>query len=925
MDRKISLFILSLFVVIILCFARGRAQAQSSLVPSRITAAIDETKLAVLHGNTYPLARASFDRGPAADSLQMDRMFLVLQRSPAQEAALQKLLADQQDKSSANYHRWLTPDEFGEQFGVSDQDIAKVSGWLQSHGFQLDGVSRGRDLITFSGNAAQVRSAFHTSIHQYVVNNREHISNNADPAIPAALTPVVAGVRSLNDFFPTPKHIASAAHGLTGKINPHLTLTDANGNTFFGVGPTDFATIYNILPLWNSGIDGTGVTIAVVSASDINTTDVDQFRTIFGLPAIKFTKVIPPTSTDPGIQAPSANGGPDGDEDETEAIFDVEWSGSVAKNANIDLVASKDTVSTAGIDLSAEYIVDTMSPTPPILSESYGNCELGLGVSGNTFYNNLWSRAASEGITVSISTGDNGSDGCDFPPTSTTATGPQEGIFGLGVNGIASTPFNIAVGGTDFNDHTAPNGFWNSPPDANASGTLDSAVSYVPELAWNDSCTNSLIYQAFGESSAAVACNANSVQNDGNKEAFFFVSPVGGSGGKSSCTTANTSETADCTGGYSKPLWQAGVGVPGDGARDLPDISFFAEGSGDSLGLEDAIGDDNAAGSFYFACEEDLQGTKPPTACSTSGAFILGGGTSISAQVFAGVMALIDQKTSSSQGNINTSFYSLAAGQSGLNCNSSSTITQSDARCIFHDVTTGTNAMPCLTPSSHDGTTDCSTAGGGPIGVLTGYNAGTGYDEVTGLGSINVANLAGALPYISISDSPTTVSVSSPGQTGTTTLTFSAQNGYTGTVDLACSNLPRAASCAFTQNGNAVSSVTLTNVTTTASVLLTVSTTANSAVPVRFEFPGRKIPGSVVLLAGSLLGAICFFGLRGGQRRWAPAFAIFGLGMLVACAGCGGGAGGSTGTPTGTTTAKVTMTNPSNNNVISFDFSLSVD
>jgi subtilase family serine protease len=932
MLRKSTLFALVLSAVIVLSLVRGHASAQEAAV-SRISAAIDESKLTVLHGNTHPLVHGAFDRGAAADSLQMDHMLLVLERSTAQQAALEKLLAAQQDKNSSSYHQWLSPDEFGQQFGASDEDIQKVTAWLESHGFLVHGVSRGRNVINFSGNAAQVRAAFHTSIHQYVVADRDHLSNAADPAIPAALAPVVAGVASLNNFFPKPNYSASVAHGMKATIHPHLTLTDANNNTLYGLGPTDFATIYGITSLWNAGITGTGQTIAIVSASDINTTDVDQFRTIFGLPAINFLKVIPNGSTDPGIVT---NGGTFNDEDETEAIFDVEWSGAVAKNAKIDLVASKDTTTTAGIDLSAEWIVD--QKLAPILSESYGQCEMGLGSAQNTMYSNLWSQAAAEGITVSISTGDNGSDGCDFAPHG-TASGPQEGDHGLAVNGIASTPYNIAVGGTDFNDHVAPNAFWST---TNASGTLASAQSYVPELAWNDTCTNSLIYAAFGFSSGGTACNATTVQDDGNTGGFFFVAPVGGSGGVSSCTTSNTSVRSSCTGGYAKPSWQTGVGVPADGKRDLPDVSFFADGGDDSYGLEVAIGD-KVPGSFYFACEQDAQGSSNPTACSVNGAFLLGGGTSISAQVFAGVVALIDQSAGSAQGNLNTQFYALAASQSGLNCNSSSTTVAPNSACIFHDVTVGTNAMPCVASSPADGTSDCSTAGGGPIGILTGYTAGTGYDLVTGLGSINVANLAANLESLSVAASPTTVTVASPGQSGTTTLTFTAGNGFNGTVNaFACSGLPSGASCAFTQNGSAISSLAFSNAVTSAQVLLTINTTApttGAIPPTRLLSPGRWNPGPMAILEWLMVGVAMLVTLAiaapGKRRRLAPVLAVLAFAMMIVSAGCGGavnssggggGGGGGTsgGTPTGTTTTTVSVTNAATSGVTSVNLTLKV-
>lgn len=888
------------------------ASAQSGSAPSRVTP-IDESKLVALRGNTLPFARPSFDRGPAADSLFMDQMVLVLQRSPQQQAALDRLLAEQQDKSSPNYHRWLTPDEFGQQFGASDNDIQQVSNWLRSHGFQVNGVSAGRSLINFSGNAGQVRGAFHTAMHQYLVNNRSHWANDQDPQIPAALAPVVAGVRSLNDFFPKPKYHAQAGSGLSGTLRPHLTLT-AGSNTFYGVGPTDFATIYGITSLWNVGIDGTGQTIAIVSASDINATDVSQFRTIFSLPAINFQQIIPPGSSDPGIVMNS--GGPAHDEDESEAVFDVEWSGAVAKNAKIDLIVSKDTTTSAGIDLSAIFIVNQMTPSPQVLAESFGQCELLLGATGNLFYSTLWQQAAAEGITVSIATGDNGSDACDTDPTA----GLTNGSYGLGVNGIASTPFDVAVGGTDFNDHSTPNAFWNA---SNTPGTLASAVSYVPELVWNDTCTNPLIYTAFALSDPNAACNSTTVQSAGNPQ-DFFVAPVGTGGGISNCTTSSGTSTASCSGGYAKPSWQTGLGVPADGKRDIPDISLLAEGGQASLGIGGATST-NVPGSFYVACEADAQGTPAnPAACSLNGSFLIVGGTSVSAQVFAGAVALLDQRTGSSQGNLNPSFYSLAAGQSGLNCNASSAVPP--ATCIFNDVTQGTNATPCK-PGTHDGTSDCVVASGQTIGILNGYNAGAGYDLATGLGSINFANLANAFPFLKLAAAPSTITIVGAGKSGTATLTFTAVNGFTGSINnLACSGLPAKSSCAFAQNGTAVTSLTFNGSNTTAAVTLTVNTTAaGSAPPLSLpSMPAVWTPNTVFSLAFTLTG----LGLLGwivGQRRYRPVFILLAFAAALVSVGCSGAAsGGGSGTPSGTSTVTVTGTNSANGGIATASVTLTV-
>ena len=453
-----------LLAVLSVVFISQRSAGQSIGAPSLITQPIDEGKLVVLRGNTHPLARPKYDQGPAPSNLAMDRMMLVLKTTSEQGAALETLLAQQQDRSSPNYHKWLTPQEFGAQFGASEVDVQKITSWLESRGFQIDNVANGRNVIQFSGNAGLVQAAFHTTIHKYAVNGKENWANSSDPSIPAALTPAVAGIASLNNF---PKQ---AAHRLgatvtrdkaTGKlkaVNPQFTFPagcqGSTGSECYGVTPYDFATIYNILPLWNAGVTGSGQTIAIVSDSDVNPADLTNFRSLFGLPSVNFQRTYTPgsSSSNPGLQscgslAPASSNG-----DECEAALDVQWSGAVAPGATINLVISADTPTTFGGDISAEYIVD--NNLAKILGYSYGECELGLGTAGNAFYGGSstvkdsvgeWKQAAAEGITVIVSTGDNGSTSCDSP------NGGEEGAgFGLAVNGIASTPYNVAVGGHRF-------------------------------------------------------------------------------------------------------------------------------------------------------------------------------------------------------------------------------------------------------------------------------------------------------------------------------------------------------------------------------------------------------------------------------------------------------------------------------------------
>lgn len=695
-------------------------QSQESLpanvaVRDLITRPIDEAQRTVLRGNRHPLARVEFDRGTAPAGLPMRRMMLVLKRSDEQEMALKTLLADQQANGSPHFHQWLSSEQFGKQFGPSDSDIEKVTGWLNAHGFQVAGVAKGRTAIEFSGTAGQVEEAFSTAIHSYEVNGEQHWANAAEPSIPSAMTPVVRGVLTLHNF---PRHSNAVIHGQPvkpkqGAASPYFTFTSGQ-TTYYGLGPTDFATIYDVLPLWKAGIDGTGQTIAIVGETNINISDVNSFRSLFGLPA-NAPKVIL-NGPDPGIVG-----------DETEAVLDVSWSGAVAKNATIDLVVSASTDTSLGVDLSALYIVD--NDVAPVMSESYGECELALGSAGNAFYNALWQQAAAEGITVMVSAGDSGSAVCDNFNGSSFAT------RGLAVNGFASTPYNVAVGGTDF-DQSATNiaTYWNPTNDPT---TASSAKSYIPETTWNQSC------------------GAQGLNGCGPSATNLNI--VGGSGGPSSCSNMNGNFT--CLGGYRKPSWQVGNGVPQDGVRDLPDVSLFA-----SSGFN---------GSFYIICEADFSPFGPipgySQPCSlTNFSFVGLGGTSASSPAFAGMMALVNQKMgiegqSARQGNANYVLYNLAA-QSGASCNSS-TQTGATSSCIFHDVTKGSNAVPC-----YPGTPNCGTAPANGLGVLVDPNNTTtpawmttaGYDMATGLGTVDAFNLVNAWGSVAMTQTTTTLTNVSP-------------------------------------------------------------------------------------------------------------------------------------------------------------------
>jgi subtilase family serine protease len=691
-----------------------QALAQTQVAP-RIVEVVDNTRRIRLPGNVHRLASAEFDRGIAADEQPMNRVLLLLKRGEEQEAALQDFLERQQDKASPSYHQWLTPEEYGRRYGPADADMQTITQWLVEQGFQVNQIYSGRTIIEFSGTAGQLRGTFGTAIHNYEVGGKMYVANANDPQIPMALAPVVSGMVSLNNFprmFYARYGGAVRRAGAENAIKPVLTFPNPyGGGNFYGMGPGDFATIYNSKALIAAGNDGKGQTIAVVGETDFNVQDVSDFRSAFGLPPTFNSSNVILNGQDPGVTS---------QDEESEADLDVQWSGAVAPGATVDFVVSASTPASAGIDLSALYIVEHNLAS--VMSESYGGCESELGTAGNAFYNSLWEQAAAQGITVVLAAGDGGSAGCDDFNTATAAT------QGLAVSGLASTPYNVSVGGTDFDEVNHWSTYWSASNDA-ATGT--SALSYIPEIPWNESCAQIGI----------TGCGASAPNGSLNI--------VAGSGGASQR--------------YGKPTWQMGVaGMPNDNHRDQPDVSLFA-----SPGFD---------GSGYLICQQDREGQ-----CYSSGALVvqnLGviGGTSASAPAFAGIIALVNQYQaahggSGRQGNANYVLYSLSK-KSGASCVSS---VLEAAGCIFNDITKGNSVLPTGLPGvgtnsvpCQGATPNCSEKASGNTGVLVDPNNGTteawtaaaGYDLATGLGSVNVYNLATNWGTVSTVATATTLTLS---------------------------------------------------------------------------------------------------------------------------------------------------------------------
>jgi subtilase family serine protease len=500
----------AILTLILLTGAARNTQAQTNS-ESRITAQVRNEDRVAVRNSAPALVQRSLDNGRIAGSQSLGRMLLLLAPTPKQEQDAAKLVAAQHDSSSPLFHKWLKPAQVGERFGISAVDAQKVQLWLQSQGLTVHEVSQSRRFVVFSGNVAQVEKAFSTQMHSYTLNSRSFIANSTDIQIPAALSPVVKGVVRLH----------SDPHATALKIGEKIKVEKKTGKIegpygLHFMGPADFAKIYDVQPLYDAGINGAGQTIAIVSRSSLEMPsfgvdglqDIRDFRNVMGLPANDPEIIV--NGDDP--LALSYN-------DTIEALLDVTWAGAVAPMAHIVVVASQSNFND-GVDASAAYIVD--HNLAPIMSTSFGSCERVLGPLQNAFYNALWQQAAAQGITAFVSAGDNGGAGCDDPGSGFFAEN------GVAVNGIASTPYNVAVGGTQFDDTSNPDAYWAVTSDP---ANLKSALSYIPEKVWNES------------------------SNDP-----FFTSLWAGSGGVSTI--------------YAKPVWQTATGVPNDGMRDLPDISM---------------------------------------------------------------------------------------------------------------------------------------------------------------------------------------------------------------------------------------------------------------------------------------------------------------------------------------------------------------
>jgi len=817
--------------------ARFRTSSRS-LILENIDRGRTSATLGAVHGDVA----VSRDLGRVNGSLLMDHLQLVLRRPKERQAAFDAFVDALHRPGSDVYHHWLAPADIGAEFGPSPSDTDAIRTYLESEGFTVNSVSKSGMFIDFTGTAGQVQKSFHTEIHNIITPNGEnHYSAVKNASIPRALAPIVVGFVSMSDIAPQSPIQHAASQDPPSREQPDYT-AECSGSACYFVGPQDFYTIYNERPLITAGTNnGGGVTIALLEQSDINTDDVTHFRTTFNVipNAVALTVMHGSKSvscSDPGVTTA----------DEHEAVLDAEWAGTTAPGAALLFMSCK-TASTPGYVLSAEAVIDDNLAS--IMSLSYIQAEA-TGSPEETLVSDLWERGAAQGQTVVVCAGDTGS--------ATNIAGEHQSIAsnGIAVNALASTAYNVAAGGTDFQDTYnqiqgdsayGPALYW-SP--SNSEGE-SSALSYVPETTWNDSCAGSLLAASKSLAPSAL-CATNSTY--GNQ---------GGSGGVSVLN--------------SRPSWQDGTvyGLPEAAGsynfRLLPDISLFA--SDGSAGWGHKL--------VYYQSD-----ASPPVR--------YGGGTSFVAPQLAGIFALIQQRIGSRLGQPNYVLYSLAGTAFGVStfngsaCNGSGTTDNAGttsstpgSSCIFHDVVSGNNSQECTTASP-----DCYSSGGAD-GVLSlsttaeqpAYLAAPGYDLATGIGSVNISNLVNAWPTLGfkLALSPGSLNIAA-GQSATTTVTVTPVNEFTSEVMLGCSGLPSGVSCSF-------SSASVTPNGAPATSVLTITTTAQSAAlpisdPARFSMFASLFP----FLA---LGFNIVVRRNHGRRHFRPiSFLIFLLAGMV-FSGCG--------------------------------------
>ena len=764
------------------------------------------------------------------DLLTTMHLSFILQRDPTVQAAFEQLLADQQNPASPLYHHWLTPQQIGQVYGPTQGDVSSIVSWAVSQGLAVEDVAPSRMVLRVSGSVAKIDSALQTSFSYYGKQGTEHLALNKEPSTPAAFAGVLRYIDGLDDLQPEP-----ASYGGLGQLPQHSTLTSDAMHPLYTTGsgthlvtPNDFSAIYDIGSVYAGGntgatIGGKAQHIAVIDRSDVAATDISEWAANVGITNYKLNTILA-TATDPGQ---TANG------DQLESTLDVNRTLSTAPGAVTDLVVAPN--STGGIMAAASYNVNTL--LDPVMSISFYGCEAVHTAANTAAWDTLFQTAAAEGISTFVCAGDSGAAGCASDFATPPATTPV-----LSANYICSSSYDTCVGGTEFNDATNASQYWSS---TNSSGRT-SALSYIPEGAWNEPTSVS------------------------NGVTSYYVQAGGG--------------------GFSqyinKPSWQTGAGVPADGHRDQPDVSFTS-----------------AAHDAYYSCLAYGGGN-----CA-NGYYEYLAGTSAAAPSMAAITALLNTKAGAAQGNLNPLLYRLAQ----------------TAPAVFHDVTVATSGVTSCSTSVASMCNNSTPSSTSLTGGLAGYAVTAGYDQATGLGSLDVANFvtAATTQFSVAASSPSLTFISGAATGNTDAIVVTSVNGFAGAVSLTCS--VSTSSAVYQPNCSiGPGSVTLTAAGTVNAVVTITSTTATAFAPASTQ---RKAIYAAALGGGAIFALALIF--SSSRRRW-PSLAL--LCFVAATAATLNGCSGSSGTTSSPPVLKssagsyvVTVTGSSSSATASSTFTVTIN
>ncbi|HLX22453.1 MAG TPA: S53 family peptidase [Usitatibacter sp.] len=505
------------------------------------------------------------DAGELAGDTPLTHLTVVLKRAPDRQQAFEQFLRDQQDPASSNFHRWLTPLEVGERFGLPEGDIEAVTSWLGAQGLHVDGVSNSRTRIVFSGSAARVGAAFASTMHSYVAGAQKRIALAGAPRLPADIAPLVLAVHGLESVSERPS--LGPAVPRTGHAGPEPKFTSCTGSDcVHSIWPGDFAVLYGVNHVYQQGLSGAGQTIAIIGRANVYLPDIENFQSQASIRIQDPVTIVPPNGIAPGPALSTPPSDPATLDDQREATLDVTRASGVAPGATIDLVVSLDAPTASGLSIASSYVVDSNPVIAQVMNVSFNLCEQSAGQSSTLFWDNLYSQAAAEGISVFVSSGDGGAAGCDIPfqaPPATQTASP---------NSLCASSYATCVGGTQFNENAeaGSGGYWNT---TNGTG-FASALRYIPEGAWNEPADSTGKFQV-----------------------------ASGGGGVSTFVPT--------------PYWQKAPGVPGTQGRYTPDVSFSAashDGYASCLSAMNLDCVSNSSGRFTYLVASGTSASAPSMA-----------------------------------------------------------------------------------------------------------------------------------------------------------------------------------------------------------------------------------------------------------------------------------------------------------------------